>query len=140
MPTALHRFIVTVLLLLPLAANAGDAEDFLAANPTQQAKLLQDWAAQPDPARIELVDALQQGQLTLNGETKTVRLNNRLRGLIDNVQASQQLLAADPKVRLAAARTLQKARNLRNSNSSTSRSPPRPTRMCTPPSAWPWPT
>jgi urea transport system permease protein len=109
MPTALHRFIVTVLLLLPLAAHAGNAEDFLAANPTQQAKLLQDWAAQPDPARIELVDALQQGQLTLNGETKTVRLNNRLRGLIDNVQASQQLLAADPKVRLAAARTLQKS-------------------------------
>ncbi len=109
MPTALHRFIVTVLLLLPLAAHAGDAEDFLAANPTQQAKLLQDWAANPDPARIELVDALQQGQLTLNGETKTVRLNNRLRGLIDNVQASQQLLAADPKVRLAAARTLQKS-------------------------------
>ncbi|MBY8949158.1 urea ABC transporter permease subunit UrtB [Pseudomonas sp. SH10-3B] len=109
MPTALHRFILTALLLLPLAAHAGDAEDFLAANPTQQAKLLQDWAAQPDPARIELVDALQQGQLTLNSETKTVRLNNRLRGLIDNVQASQQLLAADPKVRLAAARTLQKS-------------------------------
>lgn len=109
MPTALHRFILTALLLLPLAVHAGDAEDFLAANPTQQAKLLQDWAAQPDPARIELVDALQQGQLTLNGETKTVRLNNRLRGLIDNVQASQQLLAADPKVRLAAAQTLQKS-------------------------------
>lgn len=109
MPTALHRFILTALLLLPLAVHAGDAEDFLAANPTQQAKLLQDWAAQPDPARIELVDALQQGQLTLNGETRTVRLNNRLRGLIDNVQASQQLLAADPKVRLAAARTLQKS-------------------------------
>ncbi len=109
MPTALYRFIVTALLLLPFAAQAGDADDFLAANPTQQAKLLQDWAAQPDPARIELVDALQRGQLTLNGETKTVRLNNRLRGLIDNVQASQQLLAADPKVRLAAAKTLQKS-------------------------------
>ncbi|WDU61736.1 urea ABC transporter permease subunit UrtB [Pseudomonas poae] len=109
MPTALYRFILAALLLLPLAAHAGDADDFLAANPTQQAKLLQDWAAQPDPARIELVDALQQGQLTLNGETKTVRLNNRLRGLIDNVQASQQLLAADPKVRLAAAITLQKS-------------------------------
>ncbi|ROM55606.1 urea ABC transporter permease subunit UrtB [Pseudomonas rhodesiae] len=109
MPTALHRFIFTALLLLPLVVHAGDAEDFLAANPTQQAKLLQDWAANPDPARIELVDALQQGQLTVNGETKTVRLNNRLRGLIDNVQASQQLLAADPKVRLAAAQTLQKS-------------------------------
>ncbi|WP_025857307.1 urea ABC transporter permease subunit UrtB [Pseudomonas sp. CHM02] len=108
MPTAFYRFILATLLLLPFAAHAGDAEDFLAANPMQQAKLLQDWAAQPDPARIELVDALQQGQLTVNGETKTVRLNNRLRGLIDNVQASQQLLAADPKVRLAAAQTLQK--------------------------------
>ncbi|MDF3239062.1 urea ABC transporter permease subunit UrtB [Pseudomonas veronii] len=108
MPTALYRLILTALLLLPVGAHAGDAEDFLAANPTQQAKLLQDWAAQPDPARIELVDALQQGQLTVNGETKTVRLNNRLRGLIDNVQASLQLLAADPKVRLAAAQTLQK--------------------------------
>lgn len=114
MPTALHRFLLACLLLLPLAAHAGDAEDFLAANPSQQAKLLQDWAAQPDPARIELVNALQQGQLTVNGEPKTVRLNNRLRGLIDNVQASQQLLAADPTVRLAAARTLQKARSLRN--------------------------
>ncbi|KAB0566027.1 urea ABC transporter permease subunit UrtB [Pseudomonas palleroniana] len=109
MPTALYRFILTALLLLPFAAHANDAEDFLAANPAQQAKLLQDWAAQPDPARIELVDALQQGQLTVNGETKTVRLNNRLRGLIDNVQASQQLLAADPKLRLAAAQTLQKS-------------------------------
>ncbi|NJJ57254.1 urea ABC transporter permease subunit UrtB [Pseudomonas sp. B14(2022)] len=109
MPAALNRYLLALLLLLPLAVHAGDAEDFLAANPMQQAKLLQDWAAQPDPARIELVDALQQGQLTLNGETKTVRLNNRLRGLIDNVQASQQLLAADPKVRLAAAQTLQKS-------------------------------
>ena len=108
MLTALHRLILAALLLLPFGTHAGDADDFLAANPAQQAKLLQDWAAQPDPARIELVDALQQGQLTVNGETKTVRLNNRLRGLIDNVQASQQLLAADPKVRLAAAQTLQK--------------------------------
>ena len=82
MPTALHRFLLACLLMLPLAAHAGDAEDFLAANPSQQAKLLQDWAAQPDPARIVLVNALQQGQLTVNGEPKTVRLNNRLRGLI----------------------------------------------------------
>ena len=109
MPTALHSFILACLLLLPLAAHAGDAEDFLAANPMQQAKLLQDWAAQPEPVRIELVNALQQGQVSVNGETKTVRLNNRLRGLINNVQASQQLLAADPKVRLAAAQTLQKS-------------------------------
>ena len=70
MLTALYRYILAALLLLPLGAHASDAEDFINANPTQQAKLLQDWAAQPDPARIELVDALQQGQLIVNGETK----------------------------------------------------------------------
>ena len=90
MPTALSRFILAALLLLPFAAHASDAEDFLAANPAQQAKLLQDWATQPDPARIELVDALQQGQLTLNGESKTVRLNNRLRGLLIGIGRHQR--------------------------------------------------
>jgi len=49
MPTALYRLILTALLLLPVGAHAGDAEDFLAANPTQQAKLLQDWP--PSPTR-----------------------------------------------------------------------------------------
>jgi urea transport system permease protein len=47
MPTALNRYFLALLLLLPFGTHAGDADDFLAANPAQQAKLLQDWAAQP---------------------------------------------------------------------------------------------
>ncbi|EJL00615.1 urea ABC transporter permease subunit UrtB [Pseudomonas chlororaphis] len=109
MPTALYRFILACLLLLPLAASAGDAEDFIAANATQQARLLESWAAQPDPARLELLGALQQGQLSVDGQAKTLRLNNRLRGLIDTAMASHQLLAADAKIRLAAAQQLQKS-------------------------------
>ncbi|PMZ30563.1 urea ABC transporter permease subunit UrtB, partial [Pseudomonas sp. GW247-3R2A] len=63
----------------------------------------------PDPARIELINALQQGELTVDGQAKTLRLNNRLRGLIATALASHQLLAADAKIRLAAAQQLQKS-------------------------------
>lgn len=80
----------------------------------QQAKLLEAWAAQPDPGRIELINALQEGELTIDGQPKTLRLNNRLRGLIDTALASHQLLAADARLRLAAAQQLQKAPNPRN--------------------------
>ena len=109
MPTALYRIFLAIALLLPMAVQAGDAEDFVAANPVQQAKLLEAWAAQPDPARIELINALQQGELTVDGQPKTLRLNNRLRGLIDTALASHQLLATDAKTRLAAAQQLQKS-------------------------------
>ncbi|WP_373388933.1 urea ABC transporter permease subunit UrtB [Pseudomonas alcaligenes] len=132
MPTALYRILLSLALLLPLTAHAGDANDFVAANPTKQAKLLERWAAQPDPARQPLLDALQGGRLAVDsakqafieqdgqfvaaeGEAlpastpKKLRLNNRLRGLLANVQASQQLLAAEPATRLAAAQQLQKS-------------------------------
>jgi len=109
MPTALYRFIFALLLFLPLAATADDASDFTAANSTQQAKLLEGWAARPEPARVELINSLQQGRIALNGETRTVRLNNRLRGLIETALASHQLLAADPALRLTAAQQLQKS-------------------------------
>ncbi len=108
MPTALYRLILALLLWLPLAAYADDASDFAAANLPQQVKLLESWAAQPDPARTELIMALQQGQITVDGQPKTVRLNNRLRGLIDTALASHQLLSADPTLRLSAAQQLQK--------------------------------
>ncbi|MEF9673710.1 hypothetical protein QNM99_22040 [Pseudomonas sp. PCH446] len=114
MPTALYRFLLALALLLPMAAHAGDAADFVAADSNQQAALLETWAAHPEPARIELINALQSGQLTLNGETKTLRLNNRLRGLIDTAVAAQQLLAADARVRLAAAGNCKKAPSRRN--------------------------
>ncbi len=51
MLTAVYRLIIGLALLLPLAAEAGDADYFVAANATEQARLLQAWAAQPDPAR-----------------------------------------------------------------------------------------
>ena len=109
MPSTLYRLILALALLLPLSAYASDASDFVAANPVQQAKLLETWAAQPDPARVELINALQQGQLTVDGEVQVLHLNNRLRGLIDNALASHQLLAADAKLRLSAAQTLQRS-------------------------------
>jgi len=68
MPTALYRLLLACLLLLPIAAHAGEAEDFVAANSNQQAQLLETWAAQPDPARLALLNALQQGQLSIAGE------------------------------------------------------------------------
>jgi urea transport system permease protein len=131
MPTALIRILLSLALLLPLAAQAGDAADFVAANASQQARLLQSWAAQPDPARQPLLDALEQGQLASDQEKtafiasadgfvavdsqaqpasppKKLRLNNRLRGLLATAQASQQLLASDPAIRLGAAQLLQK--------------------------------
>ncbi|MWV15611.1 urea ABC transporter permease subunit UrtB [Pseudomonas sp. L-22-4S-12] len=131
MPTALYRIVLSLALLLPLTAHAGDAADFVAANPAQQARLLESWAAQPDPARLSLLDALQNGRLAndsgkvpfieeagrfvaAEGQAepastpKKLRLNNRLRGLLATAQASHQLLASEPAVRLAAAQELQK--------------------------------
>ena len=109
MPTALFRFICALLVLLPLGAYADDASDFAAANNSVQAQLLESWAAQPTPARVELINSLQQGQVTVDGQVKTLRLNNRLRGLVETALASHQLLAADPKLRLSAAQQLQKS-------------------------------
>ena len=109
MPTALYRLILSCLLLLPLVAQADDASDFAAGNNSVQAQLLESWAAHPTPTRVELINSLQQGQISVDGQTKTVRLNNRLRGLIDTALASHQLLAADPKLRLNAAQQLQKS-------------------------------
>ncbi len=109
MPIALKCCFVALMLLLPLAASADDATDFAGANPAQQAQLLERWAAQPVPARVELLNNLQHGQLVVDGQTNTVRLNNRLRSLIDTALASHQLLAADPTLRLSAAQQLQKS-------------------------------
>ncbi|NER61999.1 hypothetical protein G3435_22665 [Pseudomonas sp. MAFF212428] len=61
MPKALHTLLLALLLLLPLAAQAGDADFFIAAKPNEQASLLQGWAAQPDTARLDLLTLLQQG-------------------------------------------------------------------------------
>ena len=131
MPTCLFRIFLSLALLLPLAAQAGDANDFAAANPGQQAKLLESWAAQPEATRQPLLDALQQNRFAVDAKLayveqdgtwqaaegdaapaatpKKLRLNNRLRGLLITTQASHQLLAAEPAARLEAARQLQKS-------------------------------
>ncbi len=132
MPTALHRFFLILLMLLPLASHAGDAADFAAASSSKQAKLLESWAAAPDAERLPLLEALQQGRVAADsdktpfiesdgryqaiegaaapvGTPRKLRLNNRLRGLISTAMASHQLLAEDAGVRLAAAQHLQKS-------------------------------
>ena len=63
MSTALTRILLSLLLLLPLAAHAGDAQDFVAANPAKQASLLERWSAAPEAARLPLIEALQQGRV-----------------------------------------------------------------------------
>lgn len=119
-----------LLLLTPFVAQAGPAADFAAANRTEQAKLLQQWAAAPDASRLPLLQALksesvvidqnkqpfsnQNGKLTPleasaqpQGATKKLFMNNRLRVLTINALASHQLVSSDPATRLRAARALQ---------------------------------
>jgi len=138
MPKILYRLILALSVLLPFAAHASDASDFVAAESSDRAQLLETWAAKPDPARVELLIALKEGRVAAdssnrafiqNGdafaavdpaapasadapnpdEPQSISLNNRLRGLVDTALASHQLLAADAKLRLAAALTLQKS-------------------------------
>lgn len=135
MPNIVYRFIFTLALLLPMAAQASDAGDFVAASSAQQAELLETWAAKPVPGRTELIIALQEGRVAADSskrayietgdqyvavdtpaadapapdEPRKMRLNNRLRGLVDTALASHQLLADDAKLRLAAALQLQKS-------------------------------
>ncbi|WP_445672323.1 urea ABC transporter permease subunit UrtB [Pseudomonas inefficax] len=102
------RLLLTLLLLIPLATQANEGEFFLTAKPAEQASLLESWAAQPDAARLPLLANLRQGRIAAD-DTRKVRLNNRLRGLIDNALASHQLLSDNSDTRLAAAQQLQKS-------------------------------
>ncbi len=49
--------------LLPGMAQAADADTFVAASRSQQALLLEQWAGAPDPARLPLLQSLQQENL-----------------------------------------------------------------------------
>ncbi len=132
MPHFLYRLIITLALLLPMAAQASDAGDFVAASSAQQAELLENWAAQPVAGRIDLLNALREGRVAADGnkrafietgdtyiaadadtpttdQPRKLRLNNRLRGLVETALASHQLLAEDADLRLAAALQLQKS-------------------------------
>ena len=131
MPTALIRWLCSMLLAVPMLAQAGAADDFVAANPAGQAKLLQLWTATPAAERLNFLEALHQGRIGSNTEkrayiqqdnqwlavedaslaTDTVRklrLNNRLRGLTAQALSSHQLFSPDTAARLNAARALQR--------------------------------
>lgn len=54
------RPLIFLLGCLPLLAVAGAANDFAAASRSQQATLLQQWAADPQPERLPLLEALKQ--------------------------------------------------------------------------------
>ncbi len=132
MNTALHRLLLLLLLVLPWAAQAGDAADYAKASPAKQARLLESWAAAPAPERLPLIEALRANRVAIDqnktpfieengayralegdaepvGTPKKLRLNNRLRGLLNTALASHQLFAEDPAQRLAAAKRLQRS-------------------------------
>ena len=132
MNTALHRLTLLLLLALPWAAQAGDAVDYAKASPAKQAKLLEDWAIAPVPERLPLIEALHANRVAIDknktpfvedgdtyralesdaepvGTPKKLRLNNRLRGLLNTALASHQLFAEAPAQRLAAAKRLQRS-------------------------------
>ncbi|MDL4915606.1 MAG: urea ABC transporter permease subunit UrtB [Enterobacterales bacterium endosymbiont of Blomia tropicalis] len=126
----LRLCLFSLLLLLPLFANAGPAADFAAASRTQQAALLQQWAATPDVSRLPLLQALKAESVVIDqnkqpfsrvgdkllpldaspqpaGNVKKVFMNNRLRVLVAGALAAHQLVSEDASLRLRAARQLQ---------------------------------
>ena len=132
MRVLLSRILLLALpLLTALSAHAGDAADFVAASSSNQARLLEAWAADPKAERVALLKALQENRLAgddrdvpfyENGKTfvaaegeaqpssppRKVRLNNRLRNLINAAMATHQLFSETASERLTAARQLQR--------------------------------
>lgn len=118
------------MLLMTAVAQAGPAADYGQASRSQQAQLLQQWAAAPEAPRLPLLQALSdesvmtdtRGQLFLDrqgtltplegsvapvGTTKKVFMNNRMRGLVASALATHQLVSTSQSVRLRAASALQ---------------------------------
>ena len=112
-------------------AQASDADQFVAASRSQQADMLTRWALAPDAARLPLLQALQNENLfadsqkhafarrngemvalgdspAAEGQTKAVRLTNRLRVLAATANATHQLISDNVTQRRAAARQLQR--------------------------------
>ena len=126
----LCRCLFSLLLLMPLLASAGPAADFAAASRSQQATLLQQWAAAPDSQRLPLLEALHAETVVIDqnkqpfsqqgtqlrplegaaqpaGNLKKLFMNNRLRVLVNNALAAHQLVSSDAALRLRAAQQLQ---------------------------------
>lgn len=117
--------------LLPGMVQASDADQFVAASRSQQAELLTQWATAPEAARLPLLQALQSENLYTDsqkhafaqrqgamvplgetkaaaGQTKAVRLTNRLRNLVATAMATHQLVSDSVTERRTAARQLQR--------------------------------
>lgn len=126
----LLRAMLCLLLGMSTFVMAGPAHDFAAANRSQQAAMLQQWATEPDASRLALLQALKQETLVIDSAgqvfvqnhqvfiplegllqptdvPKKIWLNNRLRILIANALAAQRLVSDDVSVRLNAAQELQ---------------------------------
>ncbi|MEJ4046289.1 urea ABC transporter permease subunit UrtB [Erwinia sp. SLM-02] len=124
------RLLLILLFSLPCLAVAGPAADFSAAGRSDQLKILQQWAAAPDPARLPLLQALHNETVVLDenkrpfsqlndrltplegsaapvGATKKLFMNNRLRTMIATALAAHQLVSPLAATRLKAARALQ---------------------------------
>jgi urea transport system permease protein len=128
----LLRWVALALCLCqPLGALAGPAADFVAANRSMQAKMLENWSVAPDASRLPLLESLRREEVVIDeagrpfiqrdtqllpmegdgkpqGAVKKVWLNNRLRNLIANALSAHQLVSNDPRVRLQAAKVLQR--------------------------------
>ena len=123
-------FLLLCSLFMSASALAGPAADYGKASRSEQAKLLQQWAADPQASRLPLLEALSgesvvsdelgqlfserggkllplEGNAVPSGNSKKVFMNNRIRGLIASALAAHQLVSDDEKVRLSAALTLQ---------------------------------
>ncbi|HHG8774125.1 TPA: urea ABC transporter permease subunit UrtB [Raoultella planticola] len=123
----LGYYLALLVMIVPWRAQAADADDFVAANRTQQARLLEQWAAAPDAQRLPLLRALKAETLVADesghafsqqqalgaspapqGSTKPVRLTNRLRNLVAGALATHLLVSDSVTERAAAAKTLQR--------------------------------
>lgn len=128
----LQACVLVLAALLAVTAYAGPAQDFAAADNGGRAHLLEHWAATPDADRLAFLEALRHNRIALDsrqqpfilgadqrfqaaegdalpdGEPKPLRLNNRLRGLLNTALASHQLVANEVPLRQAAAQQLQK--------------------------------
>ncbi len=127
----LMSVLTLLLILLPWRAQAAEADDFVAASRSQQAQLLTKWAAAPQADRLPLLRALTTESLVMDdgkhafrtrqgglqplgavaapqGETRPVRLTNRLRNLAAGALASHLILSDNVTERASAARTLQR--------------------------------
>ena len=98
-------YFALLVMILPWRAQAADADDFVTANRSQQARLLEQWAAAPQAQRLPLLRALAAETLQVDssghafsnqqalgaaaepsGTPKPVRLTNRLRNLVPHLR------------------------------------------------------